>query len=530
MKQMPLLIGFMLTTVPSFAGANRAADWETAKENAQKTQQAVVYCKRYVHAWLNHIDPKSGLIPRNLTQAFYWNAKDAAADNFPFMLLTAFVTDTDHLKRLTLRMLEQEQTLTNRLDSLPDDFSFATQSFRTLEYKTEDLVFGASEYAKDGLTPITEWLGPGPWLDRMQEMLRDVWKHGHHDSKAGRLPSGNPEVNGELMATMSRLYWMTRDETLRSMVFRLADHYFFHEDILKHDSLRLDDHGCEIIAGLSEAYVVASQTDPERLRQYRPVLHAILDRVLEVGANEDGFFYNVVNPASGEVIDPEISDNWGYNYNAFLTVAEIDGVDRFRAAVEKVLHNLRFYHYYPWERSRADGFADSIEGALNLLNRVPSKNGFDWLEPSAQFLLTLQRADGIIGGWHGDGNAARTALMYGLWKSQGLTLSPWRDDLQLGAVADESGTLRIYLRCDWPWRGTLRFDRPRHREYMNMPFDYPRINQFPEWYTADAGAVYKIRRGDGEFQTVEGPALWAYPLSLDANEEVRLTVRKQNER
>ena len=39
---------------------------------------------RYVNAWTKYADPGTGLIPRNIKESKdYWNAWDAAADNYP---------------------------------------------------------------------------------------------------------------------------------------------------------------------------------------------------------------------------------------------------------------------------------------------------------------------------------------------------------------------------------------------------------------------------------------------------------------
>ena len=501
------------------------ASWEVAEKNAEEAQQAIRFCNRIAYGWLDQADPATGLLPRNLRQDWFWNAKDAAADNFPFLLLTAFVTDNYHLKRVFLAILEQEQKLTNRLDRLPDDYLFERQSFRTPRYDLPALIFGASEYAKDGLTPITEWLGPGPWLDRMTGLIADIWKYAPSDSESGRLPSRNVEVNGEMLQVNSRLYWLTRNEDYRRWVFRLTDHYFLHENILESGRLRLDDHACEIIGGLSEGYLIAARTDPERWKRYKAPMHAILDRVLECGRNEDGLLFDTVNPVTGEVLKPELTDNWGYDYNAFLTVASIDGEQRYREAVEKVLSNLHKYVDYPWERGGADGYADSIEGGINLLNRIPVESGFGWVDDSMRTLLAKQGDDGIIEGWHGDGNSARTALMYALWKTQGITASPWREDLQLGAVREQDGSLSVYVNCSRPWRGKLRFDRKRHRDYFHMPFDYPRINQFPEWFTSEEGVSYEILTPESPPRVVDGKQLWGYDLSLAPDEAVRLTLK-----
>ena len=67
--------------------------WAQAEKNATQSQRAIQFCRRYAYGWLAHADPVSGLIPRNLTGDAHWNAKDAAADNYPFMFLTAHLVD-----------------------------------------------------------------------------------------------------------------------------------------------------------------------------------------------------------------------------------------------------------------------------------------------------------------------------------------------------------------------------------------------------------------------------------------------------
>jgi sialate O-acetylesterase len=107
-------------------------------------------------------------------------------------------------------------------------------------------------------------------------------------------------------------------------------------------------------------------------------------------------------------------------------------------------------------------------------------------------LWSAQRPDGIIEGWHGDGNFARTTIMYCLWKTQGVTAQPWRADLRLGAARDAAGTLHVVLSSEKPWTGKLIFDRPRHAENLRLPVDWPRINQFPEWFTVQSAKTYTV--------------------------------------
>ena len=72
--------------------------------------------------------------------------------------------------------------------------------------------------------------------------------------------------------------------------------------------------------------------------------------------------------------------------------------------------------------------------------------------------------------------------MYCLWKTQGLTIEPWRTDVIFGANYN-NGVLYISMEADTDWEGNLYFGAERHKSILHLPQDYPRINQFPEWFT-----------------------------------------------
>ncbi|MEW5900147.1 MAG: alpha/beta fold hydrolase, partial [Acidobacteriota bacterium] len=500
-----------------------------AEQNAGQSQQAIRFCRQYAHGWLTQADARSGLIPRNLTGDLFWNAKDSAADNYPFIVLTAYVTDDYYLKQAAQAILAQEQKLTSRVDSLPDDFLFSTQNFRLEKPDLDSVIFGAAEYAKDGLLPVSEWLGPSPWQDRLQQLIRDIFKQASYNTPAGKLPSQNIELNGDLLQAASRLYWMTGDDDFKNWAFILADYYLLHENLLEREALVLRDHGSEIIGGLSEACLLAWQEDPSRWRSYRSKMRNLIDRILEVGSNPDGLLYNAINPKSGQVINRGLADTWGYVYNAILTISLAESEPRYRDAAGRALSNIAKYQSYDWEGGSADGLADSAESAINLLNRIPIDSAFGWVGQTMNSIFAKQGPDGIIEGWHGDGNSARTAIMYALWKTQGITAAPWRDDLRLGAALRPDGVVLVYLAGDRPWSGWLRFDRPRHRDRMHLPMDYPRINQFPEWFTASATARYEIKLEEAAPLVVEGTSLYDYPLTLEPGKPLRLAVKRHEE-
>ncbi|MEQ8879658.1 MAG: hypothetical protein RLQ12_08510, partial [Cyclobacteriaceae bacterium] len=368
--------------------------FEEAQHNAQLVNEGLERCKKFVLDWLVEADPGTGLIPRNLTSGKdIWNAKDAAADNYPFMVLTAALTNQELFDGRMKEMLDKETALTSRVDRMPDTYSFSKKDFENPEVDMDDILFGSSEYIKDGLLPLTEWLGNSPWSDRMIGILDDMWKHAPVETPYGNIVSTNVELNGEMLQALSRIYWMSGDEKYLEWAIRLGDYYLLGDQhpTTHAKELRLRDHGCEVVSGLCELYATVSYARPEKKGEYLSPIHQMLDRILEVGRNDDGLFYNVVSPQTGEIINEGIADNFGYNLNGFYTVYQLDSKQAYRDATIKALNALNTsYRNFDWERGSADGYADAIEGALNLYNREPEPAAAAWVDSEIQVMWSMQ--------------------------------------------------------------------------------------------------------------------------------------------
>jgi hypothetical protein len=377
-------------------------------------------------------------------------------------------------------------------------------------------MFGAGEYAKDGLITVTEYLGRTPWTDRMIDMIADAMDQASVKSDFGPLPASDSELNGDYLQVLPRLYLLTGDARFLVWARRITDAYLeevlpgnhglpsMNWDFQKHtgdSKLKLRDHGNEMIVGLVTQFALEAQLGSPRASRMQPVLALMLDRVL-ASANPHGMLYNTIDTVTLAPLDKALSDNWGYLYGAVHTFYQITGQTKYRDAVRRVLLNLPNYRGWCWERCGStarinaledpklgsfDGYADSIESALYLVNREPVPEALAWIDSEMQIMLSMQRPDGHIEDWYGEGNFNRTALLYALMKSQGVRAAPWKPALAIGAVR-EGKSLTLHLSA--PAR--VEFDFARHRRVHNWQTNIVRLNEFPEWFTVDENTLYQL--------------------------------------
>ncbi|MGQ9620958.1 MAG: hypothetical protein ACUVTX_08250 [Bacteroidales bacterium] len=531
------IISFYLLFMPAFLFINSCSKFGSsafgeARNNGVLANEGFNRCISYVNAWSHQVDPETGLIPRNIKESKdIWNAWDAAADNYPFMVLTSSILMPDFFSSTAVKMLETERKLTSRIGSLPDTYSFSKKGFRNEVIDTSQIIFGSAEYMKDGLIPLTEWLGKSIWSDRMLELLDDLRElvmvvKELNGKSFGR--NAVVEVNGDLLQVLSRMFWFTGSREYLEWAADIADYYLNDQNLITHhsDHLRLRDHGCEIISGLCETYLAAYYAWPEKREQWKKFIHMMLDRILETGRNNDGLFYNEINPVTGEIISRGIADTFGYTFNAYYFIGMIDTIPYYREAVIKALDILyEKYRSFNWENGGCDGYADAIEGALNLYNREPLPSLKKWLDSEIKIMWNYQKPDGMIEGWHGDGNFARTTIMYCLWKTQGILPDNWNEKLNLGAIYD-SGELKIAVSCENGWTGRIKFNLPGYKEKMHMPIDYPRINQFQQWFVPEPDNLYKFYFNHGATKTFTGSNLIkGIPLSIKPGEELLIKCK-----
>jgi hypothetical protein len=437
-----------------------------------------------------------------------------------------------------LGIIPIEKKLTQRLGVLPDWYSITNRAFFHTNADLPRLIFNGAEYCKDGLLPMTEVMGRGPWFDRMIELTQAIFKHAPVKTDFGLLPADDTEVNGDILQTLARLYSMTREAKYLEWAERIGDAYCFEVlpkngglpayrwDFTKHevlrDSLNLNDHGNELIGGLAELYVLTRAFDPQKADRYRAPLAGMFHRLLAKARNEDGLWFNLIKSSTGEPLNPATPDTWGYALSATATFGTATSDPVLLNAVTNALRNIDRPRYLQW--NDADAYADAIEGALYLLNRYPVREGFDWMEKMLPLFLGKQRDNGIVEGWYGDGNYARTALLAARYYTQGALCRPWRSDLRFGAMRDGEA-LRIALTAEKDWEGRILFDQPRHRQILNLPVNYPRLNEWSEWFTVETGRRYQVKAGNARPEERTGAELaQGLSLSLKAGKTLRLEI------
>ncbi|MEK7752799.1 MAG: hypothetical protein AAB654_12835 [Acidobacteriota bacterium] len=515
MKLATAVLVCLPAVIPALAQSD--AHFARARENGKRFEAAVAASQRVLKVWLTHADPKTLLLPDNpgIDRAkWIYTPHNSGADLYPYLILTAELTDPDLYRGRMLEMLRNEIRYTTAQESIPANLTLASGQLGPAS------LFGAGEYAKDGLISVTEYLGRTPYFYRMVDMIADAMNRAPVDSRFGKLPASDAELNGDYLQALVRLATMTGDARFLEWARRIGDAYI--EEVLpgthgvpasvwdfqKHSGdtrLRLRDHGNEMVVGLSMLYALENYHRTARAEKYRPAIAKMLDRII-ASANPDGLLYNEVNAATLEPTNKNLSDNWGYVYGSVYTFYMSTGETRYRDAVRRVLKNLPKYRNWSWEPSSReripglgsfDGYADSIEGAIYLYNREPVPEALDWIDSEMKVMLSMQRPDGHIEDWYGEGNFNRTALLHAYLKSQGARPSHWTPGMRVGGVRDGE---RLYLSFEGPAAATLRFDFARHRRVLNFDKNYVRLNEFPEWYTVDENTLYRLRRASAPAQ------------------------------
>jgi hypothetical protein len=517
-------------------GPSAAAAVE-ARGNALLASEAFRRAALATERWLDRRDARTGLFPHTLRgDRYQWTYGDVGSDLYPFLAIATRLLLPARTPEIMAVLAAERATSSG----LPRDVDLKTG--RPIARETDKEMLAAVEYAKDGLLPLVELLGPDPWVPRLREVIDAALAASATPTRHGPIPADSTEVNGSALQVLARLYWLTRDPGYLQMGRKIAAAYlddalpdttylpihrwdFVDDEPIGPRRFYLGDHGAEIVSGLIEWHRVEVLTHAPEANVHRRAIRRMLDRLLGTGRTPEGLWYEAVEFPSGRVYDRDVSDNWGYLGQAYLDHAAIERSEpdgdpaaaaRYERAAADLLRAVTAFRGHRWEDGTMDGYADTLEGAIYLLRYLDVPEAERWADEQIAGLYRFQRPDGRVTDENIDGNFIRTALLYAFAKTLGARVEPWDPSVALGAARD-GDCLRLFARSDAPWAGRLLFDTPRHRAHLGLPDDYPRLNQWPEYFAVEAGREYTWVDQDGHEQVYAGAELGAgLPLSLDA--------------
>ncbi len=526
--------------------AQKAGDPDgLARLNSVLSSEAFSRAARVTTHWLDRRDAPTGLFPHTLKpKGRYWSYGDVGSDLYPFLAIGTQQLLPGRFPEI-VATLAAERGLT---PGFPRDVDLDT--LRPLEVDFEKQMLGNVEYAKDGLLPPLELLGPDPWRPRMDQIVFGVLKQSLVPTSGGPIPSDSAEVNGSLLQVLARLSWASDDPRYVEMGRRIARAYlddalpktgyippqrwdFVAGEPIDEATLHLGDHGSEIVSGLIEWHRVETRLNLPEQASHRTTINRMLDRLLQTGRTPEGLWYDRISLPDGKVEDSGRNDNWGYLGQAYLNQADLlrtgpspdpRTAARYEEAARKMLDAVAVLDYFVWEEGNMDGYADTIESAIYLLHRIDDSETARWVHEQIAVFYGFQRPDGVVTDENIDGNFVRTSMLYGYWLTQGARVEPWSPDVSVGAAVD-GACLQLHLHADAAWNGHLRLDFPRHRQHLGIAEDYPRLNEWPEWWTVEPDREYAVTLPNGQTSQVGGGQLAAgLPLALTPGTEYRVRV------
>lgn len=523
---------------------------EAAETNATLSHEALLRARAVHQAWLRLRHPATKLYGQARGKP-EWNYRNTAADFFCFHLHAGLRLNPAGMPSLTETLAAEAALRTPAGLCRP----VMADTGKVIDVDHDELMFGTSEYVKDGLLSVYERHGGGLIGDRMRALVDALIRQSRQGSKFGPLPGSGTEINGNMLQVCGRLSYAMGRADYAEFAARIADAlvqqampanggvppkaFDYRSNKVLDPAVKLKDHGNEALLGLAEAYAMAvarGGEDPrwaERADRWAGPLAAMFQTVLTHGVNRDGLIVAAMSTSPPGPTSRDLSDNWGYvasGATLFTDAARRHGkvaADRLAAidaAVERIARATFARPPTPWSGSM-DSDADAVESALYLAAYRPAlrPEAMRWADRQLDLLYRLQDSDGAVERFYLDGNFIRTSLMYADALSGGWRVEPWREDVEVGLAADGQGNAVVVVRTAEPYSGTLRPDQPRHRTVMNLPWDWARLNSWPEWHLVGDGVRVVSATGIDPPPTAGGLRR-GVPLNLPALGSAALTL------
>jgi hypothetical protein len=290
-----------------------------ARLNGLFAAEAQIRASQVLERWQGRLDPETGLLPKGVADDDrLWDFADAGADLFPHLLIAAHLLTSGAVGPLT-EVIAAERRLGG--PGLPRNVDLLTGR---PDPRPRDRMYGAVEYAKDGLLPLTERLGPGPWLDRLQEIAWAIDDESAVKTRFGPIPSEEGEVNGQALQVFARLYWITGEARYRIAAARIARAYLelalpdtgwipartwdFGRERSNTSAAQLRDHGNEVVAGLVEYHLIETALGLPEAADHRHRIRTMLDQLLLVGRDGNGMWQSAIDLRTGAPLKDTLSD------------------------------------------------------------------------------------------------------------------------------------------------------------------------------------------------------------------------------
>ncbi|MDC0936342.1 hypothetical protein OAS39_08635, partial [Pirellulales bacterium] len=172
------IVVLLASLCPAFVYAVAPGDLNLARTNAGLANDGFHGANRYMDGWLVLRRGAAQLLPENTGSQLY-RPDNSGADNYPFAVLSAWMTDRPEFNTSAIDMLNSEIANTSRSLGggkpavLPDHFRLDLNAFSQPSPDLHRQTFSGSEYVKDGLITLTEVMGPNnnPWYDRMIQIV-----------------------------------------------------------------------------------------------------------------------------------------------------------------------------------------------------------------------------------------------------------------------------------------------------------------------------------------------------------------------
>jgi hypothetical protein len=546
-----------------------------ASVNGRLAQEALLRAAACQRAWVGRQDPATKLFPQSAANPV-WRYRDFPADCFGFLIQAGLRLTPD-----TLGALNETLAAEARLappGALPHGHVARTGA--PLDEPADTRMFGATEYVKDGLLSVFERYGDDPRAaparDRLFQVMDLILANAAHPSPFGNLPGRGAEENGNCLQAFSRLSFAApagKGDAYAEFAARIADAYVgqvlprtnglpakqfdFGADKVDSPSVQLRDHGNEAVPGLSEAYAMAvaraggSGPPPAAWRaradRWAEPLCAMYETLFARATGADGMLAAALDGRTLAVTAAGPNDNWAYLLNGALLYAQaarrhaaaggaVAGggavtsgrLAAIEAACDRAIGAVAGRYGVAWEKDSIDGYADALEGAMYMMHHRPGAAAAlgPWVDREIGPMFARQVEGGTVRGDYLDGNFIRTALMYADLRAGGWAADPWRDDVRVGFAADPAtGEAVLSVRTGGrPYAGVVRPDRARHRDVMKLPWDWPRLNHWPEHFVPGPGARAVGAAGTPTPTADQLTAGIPVDLPADARATVRLRV------